>query len=298
LDGASGDFAAFTFPRYREMLDRPGEPRLAVGAWLDGKPAGLALALWEPDSPQVRLLSLMVDADARRRSIGTQLLQRCEELAAATGSPRVATYFSSILPCADAFHATLAAAGWSAPKPLELRCACQAGALGDAIAAWPAMRARLAMEGGVAFKPWGERTPAEEGEVADLAAAEDCPSGLTPSRWHDDMEAEHSLLMLQSGRVVGWILARREPSADPDPLAPPTLFVLAAYIRRELWRSGLLVLSYHFIVRQHAERFGDAAEVRFSTSHDYPGMMALTRRRFAPAALWVDEWLYAHKLLR
>jgi len=279
------------------MLESDSDSRIAVGARLDGRPVGLALALWEPDSPQVRLLSLMVAPELRCRGIGSRILRRCEDLAAATGRPRLATYFSSILPDAGAFAATLAKTGWSAPALLELRCAVRAGETATAIAGWPGMERRLASRDDVAFTPWNECVSADLARIADLAGAADCPPGLTPTHCATEIDPEESFVLRQGGEVVGWILARLDRDAGDDPPGAPTLFISAAYIRRDLWRSGLLVLAYHFMACRHVARFGSDAPARFSTSPKYPGMMALIRRRFAPAAVWVDEWLEAGKQL-
>jgi hypothetical protein len=230
----------------------------------------------------------------RRRGIGGQLLVRCEMLAARTGRARIATYFSSILPEAAAFMATLATAGWSSPRMMELRYAARCTTFAASIAAWPAMRRRLSAQD-VTFEGWSDRSPVDEREIAALASSAECPPGLAPDQWEREIDDDASFVMRRSSHVVGWILARLDSPSEPG--APPVLFVPCAYIRRDLWRSGLLVLAYHFVACRHAELFGDEAVGRFSTAAQFPGMMALTRRRFAPAALWVDEWLRADKPL-
>jgi hypothetical protein len=120
---------------------------------------------------------------------------------------------------------------------------------------------------------------------------------LSPQRWSGQFDESASLVLRLRGEVVGWILARLDPSSDAAAPGPPTLFIPAAFIRRELWRSGMLVAAYHAITRNHADRFGSAAPVRFSTHSSFAGMMALTRRRFAPIALWIDEWMESSKSL-
>ena len=149
-------------------------------------------------------------------------------------------------------------------------------------------------DGRLAITPWANRSTADDAEIRRLSAPPDCPPGLAPERWAGELEDAECLVLCREGQVTGWMLASLDP---PQPAVPRTLFVLSAYVRRDLWRSGLLTAAYHHIAHRHAERFGPEALVRFFTVPEYPGMMALTRRRLAPAAVRVDEWLVATKHL-
>jgi GNAT superfamily N-acetyltransferase len=293
LRGPGGDFSALTFRRYREFLDDTSEAKLAVGARQDGRPIGLALATWSPELPQARLFSLMVDPDARRQSVGTRLLAACEALAAAKGRERLVAYHSSLLPAAGAFAATLRRSGWSAPDLLELRCLGRASDFAAAIALWPGVGDRLLKGNRLGIASWARQTEADAAEIRRLSAPPDCPPGLAPQYWAAEFQDGESIVLTLEGKVAGWMLACLEPEAN----GPPTLHIRSAYVRRDLWRSGILAGAYHEITRRHAERFGAAALVYFATTPSYPGMMALVRRRFAPAALRLDEWLVSTKWL-
>jgi len=173
-----------------------------------------------------------------------------------------------------------------------LRCLGRGSDFAAAIATWPGV-GDLLKQGRLGFAPWASRTEADAAEIARLSAPPDCPPGLAPPYWAAELQDGESLVLTLDGGVAGWMLA----CLEPEPAGPPTLHVQSAYVRRDLWRSGILAVAYHEITRRHARRFGAAGLVRFATAPSYPGMMALVRRRFAPVALRVDEWLVSTKHL-
>jgi len=297
VSGYADEFAEFTFGRYRPFLSAPEPGQVTVGARVAGKPIGLALAAWRSDLAEARLFSLMVAPAYRRQAIGRSLLAACESLVADAGRARLHAFYSSLLPAAGPFAALLVVRGWNSPQACELRCCVPAGALADAIAGWPGVTGRMLANAGITIACWAERTAQDTAAIEKLSQPSSCPGSLSPQYWSGLFDEGTSLVLRAHGEIVGWILARLDPSGGADAAVPPTLFVPAAFIRRDLWRSGMLVAAYHAISRGHADRFGATAPVRFSTSSSYPGMMALTRRRIAPVALWIDDWMGSSKSL-
>jgi GNAT superfamily N-acetyltransferase len=119
-------FDAFTFPRYRSMLAQDTEDqrqRLAVGAWLDGAPVGLAFLSRRFGENERELLSIMVSNGARRRGIGNALLGFAESLARDTGTRRLRAFHSTRLLALQAYEAFMRQAGWSAPADHHHRLA-------------------------------------------------------------------------------------------------------------------------------------------------------------------------------
>jgi GNAT superfamily N-acetyltransferase len=297
LSGCAEEFAHLTFPRYRSFLRDPEPGRVVVGARIAAKPIGLALAAWRPDLAGARLFSLMVAPECRRQSIGRALLTACESLVAGTGRKRLDAFYSSLLPAARPFAALLVVCGWHLPQARELRCTLSAGMVVAAIAGWPGATGRLLANKSFTTACWAERTAQDVAKIEELSKPPSCPPGLSPQHWSGWFDEGTSLVLRMRGEAVGWILARLDPPTDVGGERLPTLAISAAFIRRDLWRSGMMVAAYHAIARIHANQFGAAARVRFSTTASYAGMMALTRRRLVPIALWTDEWMESSKSL-
>ena len=219
------------------------------------------------------------------------MLRTCEAALAGAGCQAVVAYHSSRLPAAPAFQATLRSAGWQEPELREVRCAGRCGDLAAAIAAWPGVE-RLLRNPAYSFTLWADVTPADTSAIERLSAEPACSPYLSPKTWAGHIEARVSVAVRRYGELVGWVLLRRAPQE-----AELTLHCECAYIQHNLWRTGALVVGYLHVYRAVANQFGPQAVVRFSTVPRLAGMMALTRRRFAPVALWVDDWLVSRKVL-
>jgi GNAT superfamily N-acetyltransferase len=291
LSAPTTAFSGLTFPRYRPLVESSKENTLAIAASSDLVPVGLALAEFDKKEAVARLLSLAVDASHRRRGLGGGLLRACEAALADLGCREVAAYHSSRLPCATAFAATLRRCGWPPPQVCQVRSAGRCGVLAAAIAEWPGVR-RLLRNPDFTFMPWTTLTPTDETAIDRLCQEPACSQYLSPKTWTGQIEPRISTVIRQGEELVGWVLVRLDPE-----YSEPTLHCEAAYIRHDLWRSGLLVAGYLHVYRAAASCFGNDTILHFHTSPRLPGMMALTRRRFAPVSLWVDDWLESRKRL-
>jgi hypothetical protein len=111
--------------------------------------------------------------------------------------------------------------------------------------------------------------------------------------WLDRTECQFcNMARWRAGALVGWVLTRLE--IEPEAY----ICCESAYIRHDLWNTGVLVAGYLDAYRGAANHFGPDCIVRFSTGPLMPGLMALTRHRFAPVSLWVDDWLFSQKVLQ
>src|SRR4051812_39527090 len=78
--------AGLTFPSFRHLLARPGDPSVvAVGAFHGCRPVGLALGV-QPSGAPAHLASLFVAKEHRGRGLGQALLAAAEEELARRGS--------------------------------------------------------------------------------------------------------------------------------------------------------------------------------------------------------------------
>ena len=291
LRGSASAFENFTFPRYRHLLDPLSTRTVAVAACSGLRPLGLALAEYAASKENAELLSLFVDGQDRRQGIGRALLRACENALAESGCKFVAAYHSNRLPGAPAFEATLRGCGWEAPKVSRVRSAGRCGALAAAIAEWPGVR-RLLQNPDFSFASWSTVTDADDLAIERLSAEPTCVPNMSPNSWTGYIEPRASVAIRRRGTLVGWVLNRLH-ATDPEPI----LYCESAYIEHSLWRTAVLVAGYFHGYRMAAEHFGPDCVLHFFTGPRMPGMIALTRRRFAPVSMWVDDWLYSRKVL-
>ena len=283
--GGAPDLAPLTFPHYRKHLLAPAPERIAVAARRGSEPIGLALLAPSQHPGAAELLSLCVSYDLRRQGIGSALLEASLARAAAAGFRAVLSYHSSRLPAVEGFEATLRKAGWSPPDPVNIRVMLRCGPMRTAMTEWPGMR-RLLANPGIECVLWRDLASAEIARLQGLSGEPQCPESLRLDPWLAHIDADLSIGLRVKGEAVGWVLIAL---TDPTENGRSDAFCPAAYIRRDLWRSGSLVRGYLRAIERVAEARGTEARLRFSTSANLPGMHALTLRRFAPAVEWVDE---------
>jgi len=142
------------------------------------------------------------------------------------------------------------------------------------------------------FASWSSVTSEDNPAIKSLSAEPTCCENMSPTCWEGLIESRASIAVRREGELVGWVLTMLDTTG-----AEPTLSCESGYVRHDLWRTGVLVEAYYHAYSEAAKHFGPGTIVRFSTGPRMPGMMALTRRRFAPVSLWVDDWLVSRKSL-
>src|SRR5688572_22197445 len=183
-------YAVFTLSAYRSLLTSAmSSVNIAVGASVNGEPAGLALSHRSPGG-DARVLSIYVRPEFRRKGIGTGLLQFLEKILAAEGCGRAEIAYK------------LGTSGTSAFERLIRSCQ------------WPLSGPRLylfALDGAIMSAPWFDRavlpSPYEIADWATITASERSelrrsqeedrwiPDNLFPFRFEENLEPLNSLLL-------------------------------------------------------------------------------------------------------
>lgn len=292
LAGGGAAFASLTFPRLAWALDALPAGWVAVGATVDGKAgggqaaAGLALGMIQDNT--AHLLSLTVAPGLRRRGIGRRLARAWEASAVAAGATALRAGFSERLKGRAALAATLAGAGWSAPRLSQVWAIGETGPMVEAVGRWPAVAARLREPDGFTFDSWDRVGPADAEALAALAAEPDCLPHMPPRLGAERIEPLCSIAVRRHGALVGWVLGERTDRVPLDGYRERrAIYYRSAYLARPLWHSGVLVGAYWHAYARQAAAFGPESVAMFCTV--FPRMMALVRRRFAPISLRVDE---------
>jgi len=290
-------FEIFTFPRYRPMLLGTEQPetlreRLAVGAWLGDRPAGLALYSRPFDEGwRRRLLSVMVSPQLRRHGLGARLLSRGEALAIEKGAKRLTAVHSSHLPARVAFEALLRKSGWSAPKAYEYRIAGKAGWALRAAQDWAFVISRL-RERGYGSTLWSDIRDADRESIARMVEADLSESERVfdpfPAEKKLQLIPELSLLLRRHGEIVGWILGSR--GAVPD-----SVYYSHGYVLPSVRHAGWLMAAVLEACQLQAVRLGEDSLSVFETSPDNQGMRLFMERQLKPYSLWSDSRYLSEK---
>jgi GNAT superfamily N-acetyltransferase len=191
-------FSALTAAVYRPILaDQPGLPFTAIGASLNGKAVGLALA--KDTDQSAYILSIYVRPEYRRQRVGVRLLELLEDHLRERRDFAELTY--ALGADASPFEQFLHTCDWPLEGPrLHFFCA----------------------DAGIVAAPWFDRailpnvyTIADWSTITlqereDLAASQEpeqwIPEHLLPFAFESRLEQLNSLILRHSGAVIGWLL--------------------------------------------------------------------------------------------
>ena len=278
-------FEAFTYPRLSRDLRRLPESWFALGAWIAGRPAGLALGHMQSDGV-ADLLSLFVDRDHRCRGIGRRLVADLSRTLRARGARSISARIGGRNPSRPALDRALTGLGWPALDCVEIRVLGHAGAMAREGGQWKGVR-NLLDDHVVTYDPWidfGE----QDWQAFDALILQ---SGLKrPSRHYlaiNGLEPRVSVVLRRAGRPVGWVVGRhaRAPMTDGRPV--PAIGYSSAFVEPALARRGVLIGGFWHAFTRQAAAFGPESIAVYQTPT--PRMIALSRRRFAPIALETNE---------
>lgn len=285
-------WAAMTFPLFRPLLALLGTDRatskgtraVAAVARAEAMPVGLALAEVPVGPPtSAELLSLYVSAPWRRQGLATRLVERVEETLARLGVAEVTAVYLSGKPSTEAVERIAAHRGFSAPqlRKIVVRLTPEQAERMD----WW-QRARLPH--GCTIFPWGDLAAADHDAIRRSNAERPwIPELLAPWSCSPHFDPVTSVGLRRGDEVVGWVITHR--------LAPRFVRYTNCFVRAELqWRGAL----FPMLVASATPLLGTGTECTFVTTAQFPEMVRLTQRRFAPFVTYCGETRGVSKRLR
>ena len=310
IDGSAQGFEAFTYPRYRGLLLGTEHAqfiheRIALGAWRNERPVGLAF-LSRPFSAvsaqslssggaadQRQLLSIMVSSLLRRCGIGSQLLTRAEQLAQASGTAHLSARHSSRLSDRTAFEACLARCHWARPAAIDFRLAGRARWALQAQIDWAPFLARLTTRGFICTS-WADLTDDDRAQVKHLVdnvlpEADRQFDPFSPQNRIEPLPALSIMIRLH-GRIVGWIQGSR--GAMPD-----SFHYSYGYALPEVQRLGCLVAGVRDVCQRQAQLYGDTSLCVLETAYANAPMRRFMERQLVPYSDWTDYRYLSEKQL-
>ncbi|MEO8585512.1 MAG: type 2 lanthipeptide synthetase LanM [Acidobacteriota bacterium] len=283
-------FLEMTFPAYRRLLalererlhpDMPGQPivlPVAVGAWGNGEPIGLALAeIAEGQTANAEGLSLFVRSAYRGRGLGIALLGAIEDCLARMGVETMGGTYMTGTPDQAALERVLEKSGWSKPefRQLTMRFTLEGGRRMEWYGRYP-------FGEGYEVFPWKDLTSGEREALRESQRATGwITPGLEPWR-HDALgfEPVSSLGIRLHGAIVGWVITHEVDER--------TVRFTCVFIRRDLGRRGKIVPALSEAIRRLSEgtRY---IQCSMTTPVNYRGMFAFVLRRCAAHATFLGE---------
>lgn len=283
---ASYGFRSFTFPALKPLLNfAAGAPSTIAIAAVDGdEPAGLSLGRLSPDGETAVIDSVYAAPAYRWRGVGLALMAAFEAAAGEAGAKGLTISYVSDGPGRPALDRLLARRGFTAPRPETIVLTVAAG---PALAS-PWLQAR-ALPPDYEIHRWADvaaRFRDALGEPEDAYGW--IPAYLNPLRHEAGSEPETSLALLVNGALRGWCVTHLLPDglvryssnyAHPDEQQRGWM--------TEVWRRSILA----------GQAQGRDRGV-WTVSRREARMFAFARRRMAPIAERVAEYLRADKPLR
>lgn len=267
-------FSALTFPVLRSLLLPLSPEAVAIAAWVDGEPAGLALAVHDRESDRAELCSLFVRQAYRGRGLAGGLLDRLDDALQAAGVRELVAVYMTGKPSIPVLEHLLAQRGWEAPerRMLVLRASY------DTMARAPWV-AKAGLDDSFSICAWGEVTP-DEREALRRSQAETSwiAPDLIPFDFEEGCHAPTSVALRREGEVVGWLITH---------LIGGVLRYTCSYVHPTLQRRGRILPLYAEVMRRAHEMGIDQGMWTVPVHH--PAMAAFAERWMAPYADACDE---------
>lgn len=278
-------FRGFTYPRLVGALLNPTPLWIAIGAWIAGQPAGLALGHIDEDG-KADLLSVFVDRSRRGVGVGRRLIESLMDRLQARGIRSVSARIAGNNPSRPALARALAKLGWPSLSCVEIRVLGHAGAMAQEGGRWKGVRGLLA-DGGVVFDRWTD-FDAQDWQAFDaLVAQAGLPRASRDYLMVEGLEPKVSVVLRRHGVPVGWVVGRHAIVPLADGRRVSGIGYSSAYVESSLARRGVLIAGFWHAFTRQADAFGPESIAVYQTPT--PRMIALSRRRFAPLALETRE---------
>ncbi|MGI8745789.1 MAG: GNAT family N-acetyltransferase [Bryobacteraceae bacterium] len=223
--GGAYPYLALVFQSMRSSLNelKPDGPFVAVGARIDGEPAGLALGqIGVEGGCDVR--SLFVSRPYRGSGLGTALLSAIESELRNEGQQTVQISYLADRPTTPALERVLEKRHWGTPQAKMLICRTD-----EHIMEWEWYRRAEHPAPGFEIFSWIEITNEDRRSILDRQQASNwIPDDLVPFQYEKDLEPINSIGVRYKGEPAGWVITHRA--------APDTIRYTCSFIRKDLQR--------------------------------------------------------------
>jgi len=264
-------FRHLTFPVMRRLL-HPAEhaPIVAVGAWSEDQPVGLALGVMA-DEQLCELASFHILPFFRTDMLMSALLDHWETEAAARGA-RQAIHFFTAKPGDDPTARFFLSRGWS--KPGVRTIVCRATIEVAFATRW---LTRAGILPGYRVIDWASLSGEQRATLRQAGEKPWYPASLDPFHHEEASDAATSVALLAAEeggeRLVGWVITHK--------LDETTLRWTSSFVRPDLQRTGHIVPLWLEVAKRQRDRTR-LTDFIFTVPIEQPRMMRFTARRIKP----------------
>jgi GNAT superfamily N-acetyltransferase len=284
-------FGGMTFESYRHLLagEPPGCRVVAVGAYHQDEPIGLALSVFPADQG-AEVLSLFCNEPHRRKGVGDALMAATLEQLRAAGCPSAFARYNTGLASAPAIERLLAKHGWSPPQMRMLLCKADEGVM-KAPFFHPPLFARIQRSfAGAEIFPWPQLTEEDRQSILRRQAESPwIPEDLVPFRHEANLEPLNSIGLRIHGEVVGWLITHR--------LSPTVIRYTCSYVRRDYAQHGGILLLYRRAIWDQYDNLPKGTYGIWTVPVSHKEMIEFVHRRMTPYLMSLCETRGAEKLL-
>lgn len=253
-------------PEARSIVPELPHDCLAVGAWEQERPIGLAIVRRAAGEETAHVVSLVVVEEYRREGVGRRILAGLGNLLKSNGIGILAVEYMASCEESGEVGLFLQAVGFAPPV---LGVAVWSGKLA-LFEEMPWVR-RMPLPRGLHVEPWSALT-AEQHAYIQSGEENWYPSILSPLMDGSDTDDERSLLLRDGERIVGWMIV--EP-LDANTIVFKSMFVHASYRRKG---RGIALMAESFRRFLHDPTFENGI---FFVEGDNADMLAFMRKHLS-----------------
>lgn len=256
----------------------------AVGALVDGKPVGLALASYRPTLEIARLVSIYIDVESRGLKIGTALLRKMEEVLRKQKCRLINHLYLTEQPTTPALEKIFQNQKWSKPYQMMVKCYFDCYAFNP-----PWFKRNYPIPSGFEMFSWGSLKSKEKVALIRQEKNNSFPANVSPFYREDTIEPINSLGLRNENGVVGWMITHR---IDKD-----TIQYSSLYIDRDFKYLGhaMCLLANSIRKQQNSPVQWSILELNVQESDSH--WISFVKKRLIPYTIKVEKFNEASRLL-
>lgn len=278
-------FSRFTSSHTNHRCDRESG-MVMIGAFVDDRPAGLAVVLCNADNESALLESIFVDPSARRRGAGRRLLETTEAICIDRSIRTLRGTWYHDAPSASSIGSLIEACGWSSPE--EKSTVHRGGRrvlehLDRTSRAWRPPE-------GFRLESWSDLSDTEIESLGALRGRHEIPIGLHPEG--ESMlavSASTSVVLRRGEEIVGWMLNHL--------IGCETLRYSSLWLRPDLIGRGFGISITIESSRRHLAVVDRLPRLIFHVSRDNGAMQRFVQRRLEPGIERSSRLLVSERVL-
>jgi len=201
---------------------------IAVGAWKNNLPVGLALGYLEPNPLFGKIFSLFVEEQHRQKKVGSSIFEMLTQTLKSGGCRHLIFNYPEELPTLPALAHLLKKNRWEGPRTYIKRYTFDGFNFNP-----PWMNKVHQLKEGFEEFPWHTLKKSERSQIQHQIEQSHFEMSLSPfGKEENKIERLNSLGLRYKGEVIGWMVTHR---IAPDTIRYSSLYVQKGRLLRDNW---------------------------------------------------------------